>query len=102
MVALDVLIRQFISDPVIEYFADQSLRYNIVPKSELILGVVRHDLNLRRYCMRMQSEWLFLLSPLCEKCARPYTEHPREKCLFEASTWIEHLPDDENFLAVSP
>ena len=98
LISLDTTIRQFISDTVIEYFDDDSVRFYIAPKAELVLGVVRHDLTLRRYCSEVAGQWLYLLSPLCENCLRPYTEHPRDKCLFQSTTWHQHVPDDEKYL----
>jgi hypothetical protein len=92
MVELDVIIRGFISEPTIEYYSDQSIRYHIDPKAELILGVVRHTRLLRAYCMSsMDNRWLYLLTPLCQKCLRPHTEHPGDKCLFEPTKWTEHM-----------
>lgn len=99
MVALDSIIRGFISDPSIEYFSDHSIRYHIEPKSRTVMGVVPHTPFVRAYCMLSTDHaWLYLLTPLCEKCLRPHTEHAREKCLFEPTTWTEHKLDDTNYV----
>ena len=98
LIALDTVVRQFISDTVIEYFDDDSVRFYIAPKPELVLGIVRHDLTLRRYCSEVAGQWLYLLSPLCERCMRPFTEHAKLKCLFQSTSWHQHIPDDEKYL----
>ena len=98
LIALDTTIRQFISDTVIEYFDDDSVRFYIAPKPELVLGVVRHDRSLRRYCSEVGGQWLYLLSPLCEHCMRPFTEHANLKCLFQSTSWHQHVPDDVKYL----
>jgi len=98
LIALDTIIRQFVSSTTIEYFDDDSVRFYIAPKAELVLGVVRHDLTLRRYCAEVARQWLYLLSPLCERCARPFAEHVNDQCLFQSTSWHQHVPDDEQYL----
>ena len=98
LIALDTVVRQFISDTTIEYFDDDSVRFYIAPKPELILGIVRHDRSLRRYCAEGGDAWLYLLSPLCEHCLRPFTEHVRLNCLFQSTAWYEHVPADTKYI----
>lgn len=94
MIVLDSIIRGFISDPTIEYFSDHSVRYHIEPNSRAIMGVVPHTPFIRPYCVLGAGQhWLYLLTPLCAKCLRPHTEHVREKCLFEPTTWTELAMD---------
>lgn len=97
-IMLDTIVRTFIADPLIEVFADESLRYHISPKSSAVLGVVKYDLALRRFCVNHRGDWLCLLSPLCENCLRSHVEHANNKCLFEPTSWVEHVPDDEPHL----
>lgn len=94
-IALDVIVRQFISEPFIEYYSDHSLRYYVAPRSEQIWAAVWRTENLPAYCTRMARHgWVYLLTPLCKNCFRPHTEHPCDKCLFEPTKWAEHQFDD--------
>lgn len=99
-ISLDVVVRQFIVNPVIEWFEDESVRYNIDPAAKMVLGVVRHDLTLRPY-LCYENTWLMLLSPICVHCLQTRANHARNKnaperhkCLFESTYWEElGIPD---------
>lgn len=98
LIALDTVVRTFVSNPEIEYFADNSVRYNIGPKVHAVLGVVKYDKTLRRYLVRDHNLWLCLRTALCENCLRPHTEHAGDKCLFESTCWVEHMPNDKQYI----
>jgi len=95
LILLDVVVRSYISDPAIEYFSDDTVRYNIEAALSAITNTVRYDVNLRMYLHRSAGSWLHLLSPICVNCGMAYAHHAKEKCLFSPTVWKAFaVPDD--------
>lgn len=94
MILLDVAIRTYINDPIIEMYADDSVRYYCAANYERVadyLDNVDFAVHLIPYgglkCVTMYS-------PICVNCLEPYTAHERGKCLFQSTTWQEIRTED--------
>lgn len=89
LIVLDVAVRSHISDPQIERFEDDSVRYNIMPRRALVMEVLWNHQDLKGYVLVSTDGWATLFSPICGNCLRSYREHIDNKCLFEATAWAE-------------
>jgi hypothetical protein len=93
-IELDVIVRTKVNAPHIEIYEDTSLRY--FAQSAGVLSAIRQCGALSGYVSRYGS-WVELHPPICVHCLRPSTQHVREKCLFESTSWQELLvpPDSQ-------
>lgn len=89
LILLDVAIRSFISDPEIERYEDDSVRYHVNPRRSQVMEVLWNHKELKGYVLANTDGWATLYSPICRHCLRTYKDHIHNKCLFEATEWAE-------------